>query len=200
MKRIAVLASGRGSNFQALIDAVEPLKINGKIIALITDNKDAYAVQRAKNADIPCFILNFKDYSSRTLYEDDLIKKMKELDADLYVCAGYMKIIGREIAKTFYGKLINIHPAILPSFPGLNAQGQAADYGVKIAGCTVHFVDEGVDTGPIIIQKAVPAYFEDDEESLGNRILEQEHIAYPEAVKLFCDDRLKIVGRKVQIL
>jgi phosphoribosylglycinamide formyltransferase, formyltetrahydrofolate-dependent len=120
--------------------------------------------------------------------------------ADLFVCAGYMRIIGAEIARTFAGRMINIHPALLPAFPGLHGQKQAFDYGVKVAGCTVHFVDEGLDSGAIIVQKVVPVLDGDDDEILADRILEQEHIAFPEAVKLFCDDRLKIEGRKVRIL
>ena len=125
---------------------------------------------------------------------------MKETGADLFVCAGYMRIIGPEIARTFAGRMLNIHPALLPAFPGLHAQKQALDYGVKIAGCTVHFVDEGLDSGPIIIQKAVPVFDDDDEDAIDARILEQEHIAYSEAIALFCDDRLKIEGRKVRVL
>lgn len=200
MKKIAVLASGRGSNFQAIIEAMTPLKINGRIIMLITDNKDAYAIERAKAVNIPVTVINFKDFVTRADYEKELLSTMKKLDADLFVCAGYMKIIGDEIAKTFFGKLINIHPALLPSFTGLHAQKQALDYGVKIAGCTVHFVDSGVDTGPIILQKAVPVFDDDTDDDLDERILEQEHIAFPEAVKLFCDDRLTIEGRKVRVL
>ena len=125
---------------------------------------------------------------------------MKKTGADLFVCAGYMRIIGPEIARTFAGKMLNIHPALLPAFPGLHAQKQALDYGVKIAGCTVHFVDEGLDSGPIIIQKAVPVFDDDDEDAIDARILEQEHIAYSEAIALFCDDRLVIEGRKVRVL
>lgn len=200
MKKIAVLASGRGSNFQAVLDNIAAGKINGKCIALLTDNKDSYSIERAKNAGIPVIVHNFKDYPDRAAYERDLIVSMRNTGADLFVCAGYMKIIGSEIAREFFGRMINIHPALLPAFPGLHAQRQALEYGVKIAGCTVHFVDEGVDSGPIIIQKAVPVLDDDDEDAIDARILEQEHIAFSEAIALFCDDRLKIEGRRVRVL
>ncbi len=200
MKRIAVLASGRGSNFQAILDALSVGKINGEIVALLTDNKEAYAIQRADTAGIPAIVLNYKDYPSKVEYERDLLSAMKEVDVDLFVCAGYMRIIGSEIARKFAGKMINIHPALLPAFSGLHGQRQAIEYGVKIAGCTVHFVDEGLDSGPIILQKAVEVLDDDDEDSLAERILEQEHLAYPEVVGLFCADRLQVCGRRVRIL
>ena len=200
MKKIAVLASGRGSNFQAILDSLAVGKINGECIALLTDNKDSYSIERAKNAGIPSIVHNFKDYPDKASFEADLLESMKKTGADLFVCAGYMRIIGPEIARTFAGKMLNIHPALLPAFPGLHAQKQALDYGVKIAGCTVHFVDEGLDSGPIIIQKAVPVFDDDDEDAIDARILEQEHIAYSEAIALFCDDRLVIEGRKVRVL
>ncbi|MDV0443775.1 phosphoribosylglycinamide formyltransferase [Methanorbis rubei] len=200
MKRIAVLASGRGSNFQAILDALSHGEINGECIALFTDNKDAYAIERAKAAGVPAHVINFKDYSSKAAYETDLLSAMKSANADLFVCAGYMRIIGAEIIREFAGKMINIHPALLPAFSGLHGQRQALEYGVKIAGCTVHFVDEGLDSGPIILQKAVPVLDDDDEEALDDRILTQEHIAFPEAIALFCDDRLVVSGRHVKIL
>ena len=200
MKQIAVLASGRGSNFQAILDALSKGRIDGRVVALFTDNKDAYAIERAKAAGVPVIILNYKDYSSKEEYEKELLAAMKVSGADLFVCAGYMRIIGTEIAREFAGKMINIHPALLPAFSGLHGQRQAVEYGVKIAGCTVHFVDEGLDSGPIILQRAVPVLDDDDEDSLSERILEQEHIAFPEAVSLFCADRLEVSGRHVKIL
>ena len=200
MKRIAVLASGRGSNFQAILDALARGEINGKCVALITDNKDAYAIERAKCAGVPTIVVNFRDYPTKADFETDLLAAMNSVNADLFVCAGYMRIIGTEIIRAFAGKMINIHPALLPAFPGLHGQRQALEYGVKIAGCTVHFVDEGLDSGPIILQKAVPVLDDDDEEALDERILEQEHIAFPEAVALFCADRLVVSGRHVKIL
>ena len=200
MKRIAVLASGRGSNFQAILDALARGEINGKCVALITDNKDAYAIERAKCAGVPTIVVNFRDYPTKADFETDLLAAMNSVNADLFVCAGYMRIIGTEIIRAFAGKMINIHPALLPAFPGLHGQRQALEYGVKIAGCTVHFVDEGLDSGPIILQKAVPVLDDDDEEALDERILESEHVAFPEAVALFCADRLVVSGRHVKIL
>lgn len=200
MKKIAVLASGRGSNFLAILAHINAGKINGRCVALITDNKDALAITRAKKEGIPVIIRHFKDYPDKAAYEADLLASMKETGADLFVCAGYMRIIGKEIAEEFAGRMMNIHPALLPAFPGLHSQKQALDYGVKVAGCTVHFVDAGLDSGPIIVQKTVPVLDDDTEDSLSDRILEQEHIAFSEAIALFCDDRLKIAGRKVIIL
>jgi len=200
MKRIAVLASGRGSNFQALIDNIKEGKINGTCVSLITDNKEAYAIERAKAAGIPVIIHHFRDYPSKEAYEVDLLASMKKVHADLFVCAGYMRIIGNSIVEAFPGKIMNIHPSLLPSFTGLHAQKQAFDYGVKVAGCTVHFMDTGLDTGPIIVQKAVMVLEDDNDEILSDRILEQEHVAYSEAIALFCDNRLKIEGRRVRVL
>ncbi len=199
MKKIAVLASGRGSNFQVLLDNITCKKIKGECVALLTDNKDAYAIERARAAGVRVVVHHYKDYPSKAAYEADLLDSMKKTNADLFVCAGYMRIIGPEIAREFHGRMMNIHPALLPAFPGLHAQRQALEYGVKIAGCTVHFMDEGLDSGPIIIQKAVPVMDSDDEAAIDARILEQEHIAYSEAIALFCEDRLHVEGRRVWV-
>jgi phosphoribosylglycinamide formyltransferase-1 len=198
-RRIAVLASGRGSNFQAVIDAISAGEIPARCAALITDNPNAYAIERAKQAGIPVVVIDFSSFPSREVYERALLSAMQELDADLYVLAGYMRILGKGIFAAFPGRMVNIHPALLPSFTGLHGQRQAFEYGVKIAGCTVHFVDEHLDCGPIILQRCVPVLETDDEDSLAERILEQEHIAFPEAIRLFCEGRLEIVGRKVRI-
>ncbi|MFA4861095.1 phosphoribosylglycinamide formyltransferase [Methanoregula sp.] len=198
-KRIAVLASGRGSNFQAMIDAIQACQIPADCVALITDNPKAYAIERAEKAGIPRIVIDYTSFPSREVYERALLSAMQEVNADLFVLAGYMRILGTSIVRAFPGKMVNIHPALLPSFTGLHAQRQAVEYGVKIAGCTVHFVDESLDGGPIILQGIVPVLDDDDEDSLANRILVQEHICFPEAVRLFCEDRLTIVGRKVII-
>jgi len=198
-KRIAVLASGRGSNFQAIIDAIRNGTISAQCVALITDNPGAYAIERAKEAKIPVQVIPFPSYPSKGAYETDLAKAMRSVNADLFVLAGYMRILGDAIAHEFSGKMMNIHPALLPSFPGLHAQRQALEHGVKVAGCTVHFVDDCLDGGPIILQRCVPVLEGDDEEALADRILEQEHFAFPEAVRLFCEDRLTIKGRVVVI-
>ena len=198
-KRIAVLASGRGSNFQAVIDAIQEGKIPATCAALITDNPKAYAIERAKQAKIPVTVIDFASFPSRDKYERALLFAMQQVNADLFVLAGYMRIVGADIVRSFPGKMMNIHPALLPAFPGLHAQRQAVDHGVKVSGCTVHFVDESLDGGPIILQRCVNVLENDDEDSLAERILHHEHECYPEAVKLFCEERLEIVGRRVRI-
>ncbi len=198
-KRIAVLASGRGSNFQAVIDSLQQGKIPATCIALITDNPKAYAIQRANIAKIPVTVIDYASFPSREMYERALLSAMHKANADLFVLAGYMRIVGADIVRSFPGRMMNIHPALLPSFTGLHAQRQAVHYGVKVSGCTVHFVDESLDGGPIIIQHAVPVVEGDDEESLADRILQHEHVCYPEAIRLFCEDRLEIIGRYVRV-
>jgi phosphoribosylglycinamide formyltransferase-1 len=198
-KSIAVLASGRGSNFQAIIEAIQGGKIPATCVALITDNPNAYAIERARKAEIPVIIIEYSLFSSSLLYEHALLSAMQKVKADLFVLAGYMRIIGPAIVCSFPGKMMNIHPALLPSFTGLHAQRQAVQYGVRVSGCTVHFVDESLDGGPIILQRCVRVQEGDDEDSLAERILEHEHECFPEAIKLFCEDRLEIVGRTVRI-
>jgi phosphoribosylglycinamide formyltransferase 1 len=198
-KRLAVLASGRGSNFQAVLDAIDAGTIPASCVALITDNPKAYAIERAGKAGIPVIVIDYSCFSSREEYERSLLVAMHRQNADLFVLAGYMRILGRAIVQAFPGKMVNIHPALLPAFTGLHAQRQAVHYGVKVAGCTVHFVDENLDCGPIILQKCVPVLADDDEDSLAERILAEEHKCYPEAIRLFCEDRLEIVGRQVRI-
>jgi phosphoribosylglycinamide formyltransferase-1 len=200
MKRIAVLASGRGSNFQAVIDAIREGYIPAECVGLISDNPGAFAITRARDAGIPVFIVDYSRYLTKDEYEADLLRVMQSLRADLFILAGYMRILGAGIVKEFAGKIINIHPALLPSFAGLHAQRQALEYGVKVSGCTVHFVDEGMDTGPIIVQACVPVLPGDDEESLAERILREEHKCLPRAVRAFCEDRIRVEGRKVSIV
>ena len=198
-KRIAVLASGRGSNFQAVIDAIGRGQVPAECAALITDNPDAYALERAHKAGIPCRIIDYAAFPSREAYERALLSAMHGAGADLFVLAGYMRILGASIVRAFPGKMINIHPALLPSFTGLHAQRQAVQHGVKVTGCTVHFVDESLDGGPIILQSCVPVLDSDDEDALAERVLEQEHACLPEAIRLFCEERLLIEGRRVRI-
>jgi phosphoribosylglycinamide formyltransferase-1 len=198
-KRIGVLASGRGSNFQALIDAARSGYFPAAIARLITDNPGAHAIRRAKDAGIPVSVLDFGSFPGKEAYEAALKDEMEECGADLYVLAGYMRILPVAIVRAFPGRIMNIHPALLPSFPGLHAQRQAVEYGVKVSGCTVHFVDEGTDTGPIIIQRCIPVEEGDDEETLSNRILVEEHRILTEAVRLFCENRIRLAGRRVLI-
>jgi phosphoribosylglycinamide formyltransferase-1 len=199
MKEIAVLASGRGSNFQALIEASRSGYFPGVIARLITDNPDAYAIRRAKDAGIPVSVLDFGSFPGKGTYEKALKREMEACDPDLFVLAGYMRILPSAIVKAFPGRIMNVHPALLPSFPGLHAQEQAIGYGVKVSGCTVHFVDEGTDTGPIVIQRCIPVEEEDDGEALAARILVEEHRILTEAVRLFLEEKIRIVGRKVII-
>ena len=198
-KRIAVLASGRGSNFQAVIEAIRLGKIPAVCVALITDNPGAYAIERAKNAGIPVKVIDYSLFPSLEMYEHALLFAMQQEDADLFVLAGYMRILGPGIIHSFPGKIMNIHPALLPSFTGLHAQRQALNYGVKVSGCTVHFVDESLDCGPIILQRCVTVMEGDNEESLAERILKHEHECLPEAIRLFCEEKLVTDGRNVRI-
>ena len=198
-KEIAVLASGRGSNFQALIDAARAGYFPGTIARLITDNPDAYAIRRAGDAGIPVSVVDFASFPDKDAYEAALGREMEECDPDLFVLAGYMRILPSAIVRAFRGRILNIHPALLPSFPGLHAPRQAVEYGVKVSGCTVHFVDEGTDTGPIIIQRCIPVEEGDDEESLAARILVEEHRILAEAVRLFLEGRIRILGRRVEV-
>lgn len=183
MKRLVVLASGRGSNFKAILDQVEAGEINGEIVAVISDNHNAKALETAREHEIEGIYGNAKSEE----YTDWLIGIVKSYAPDYVLLAGYMRIVPPEFVAAFEGKIINIHPALLPSFKGLHGQRQALEYGVKIAGCTVHYVDEGMDTGKIIAQRAVEVKEDDTEETLSARILEQEHQLYPAVVKMLCE-------------
>ncbi len=195
--RLGVLASGRGSNLQSIMDAAAAGKIKAEVAVVFSDNKDAFALERARKAGIPALHLNPRDFNSKEQYEKAVLKLLNEHGVQLVCLAGYMRIVGRVILDAFPNRVINIHPALLPAFPGLHGQQQAWDYGVKFSGCTVHFVDEGMDTGPIILQSVVPVYDDDTADTLADRILEQEHKIYPEAVGLIAEGRLKLNGRKV---
>ena len=199
MINIGVLASGRGTNLLAIIEAVEEEKIEGRISIVISDSQDAFALKRAEQHNIEARYINFREFKDREDYDRKIIKTLKDKRVDLVVLAGYMRILTHYFINAYKNKIMNIHPALLPSFPGLHAQKQAVEYGVKVSGCTVHFVDEGVDSGPIILQKAVEVKDDDTEESLAERILKEEHQIYPRAIQLFCQGRLIIKGRKVFI-
>jgi len=199
MVNIGVLASGRGTNLQAIIEAIEEGRIDGKISIVISDNHNAFALKRAEQHNIETQYVNFKKFKKREDYDKEIIKSLKEKKIELVVLAGYMRILTPYFINAYKNKIINIHPALLPSFPGLHAQRQAVEYGVKVSGCTVHFVDEGVDSGPIILQQAVEVKDDDTEESLAERILREEHRIYLQAIQLFSQGRLIIKGRKVFI-
>lgn len=197
-KNIAVLISGNGTNLQTIIDNVQAGKIKAKIVAVISNKADAFGLKRAKKADIPAFFIDHKGIT-REEHEQKIINILEEKKVDLVVLAGYMRILTPLFVNKYKHRLINIHPALLPAFPGTDGYGDTFNYGCKVGGCTVHFVDEGVDTGPIIIQKVNEIREDDTLESFKQRGLEIEHQALPEAVKLFCEDKLEIEGRKVKI-
>jgi phosphoribosylglycinamide formyltransferase-1 len=201
--RIAVLASGRGSNLQAIIDAIEAGQVHARIVAVISNKKDAVALERARKHGLPDLFVDPKPFAgrpdSREAYDQALLEVLKKHDVELVLMAGYMKIVTAVLVNAYADRMMNIHPSLLPSFPGLDVQKKAIEWGCKLAGCTVHFVTEGVDEGPIIIQAAVPIVDGDDADTLAARILQQEHFIYPRAVQLFAEGRLRVEGRRVRI-
>ena len=199
MRKIGVLVSGRGSNLQAIMDRIADGFLPLEIAVVISDKEDAFALERASMAGIKNVAIPRKSCASKEEFEAKITAELQAAGCELVVLAGFMRILSADFVNTWEHKIINIHPAILPSFPGLHGQKQALDYGVKVAGCTVHFVDAGTDSGPIILQKVVPVMDDDTEDSLSERILVQEHIAMPEALKLWAENKLEIVGRKVRI-
>jgi len=205
---IAVFASGNGSNFQAIAEAVKKGKIKAKLALLVCDKPGARVLERAKKLKIEAFLIEKKNFLSKEEYEKEILKKLKEKNIGLIALAGYMKIVGADILKAYKNRIINIHPALLPSFKGTQGIKDALDYGVKVTGVTAHFVDEGMDTGPIIMQAAVEVKNNDTEETLAKKIHKEEHRIYPEAVRLFVEGKLKIAvngilftgkGRKVAV-
>jgi phosphoribosylglycinamide formyltransferase-1 len=201
--RIAVLASGRGSNLQAILDGIEAGQVHAQLVAVISNKQDAVALERARKHGVQDIFIDPKPFAgrpdSREAYDRALLDVLGKLDVELVLLAGYMKIVTAVLVNAFTNRMMNIHPSLLPSFPGLDVQRKAIEWGCKLAGCTVHFVTEGVDEGPIIVQAAVPVFDRDTPEILAARILEQEHKIYPRAVQLFAEGRLKVEGRRVLI-
>lgn len=201
--RVAVLASGRGSNLQAVIDAIEATQVHAKIVAVISNKKDAVALERARKHGLPDIFVDPKPFAgrpdAREAYDHALLDVLSKHDAELVLLAGYMKIVTAVLVNAYANRMMNIHPSLLPSFPGLDVQKKAIEWGCKLAGCTVHIVTEGVDEGPIILQAAVPILDHDTPETLAARILVQEHKIYPRAVQLFAEGRLRVEGRRVLI-
>lgn len=197
--KIGILASGRGSNAQAILDAIAEGAISGQIAVIISDNRQAQVLERAAVNDIPACCIERSAFSTKSQFEDALAGELDRHGVQLVVLAGFMRLLGPAFISRFPRRIMNIHPSLLPAFSGLDAQGQAIRYGAKVSGCTVHFVDEGMDTGPVILQQAVPVYSEDTTEALAERILEVEHALYPQAVKLFCQGRLHCDSRIVRI-
>ena len=196
---LGVLASGRGSNFQAIVDSIEAGRLNAVVKLLVVDNPDAVAVERANKHSVEHLCINPKDFTTKDDFFLRIARELKARSVELVILAGFMRVVKKPLIDAFPNRIMNIHPALLPSFPGLHGQRQAVDYGVRITGCTVHFVDEGMDTGPVIIQAAVPVSPNDTEESLSERILKLEHRIFPEAIRLFSEGRLRVEGRGVQI-
>lgn len=198
--RLGVLASGSGTNFEAIAQAIDDGDLPAEVVRLVSDNPEAFALERAERRGIPAKVIPLSDYPDRPSYDRAVAGALQEADVELVVLAGYMKLVGAPILDAFPGRIMNIHPALLPSFPGEHGVPDALEHGVKVSGVTVHFVDAGLDTGPIIVQEAVPVLEGDDEETLHNRIHLAEYRAYPQAIKLFAEGRLVIEGRKVKIL
>lgn len=195
--KIAVLVSGRGSNLQSIIDSVERGAVSAEIALILSNKSDALALERGRKHGIEPVFLDPKLYPDKLHYDRAMIDTLKKKSVDLVCLAGFMRILSREFIQAFQGKIINIHPSLLPSFPGLDPQKKALEHGVKFSGCTVHFVEEAVDTGPIILQAVVPVLSADTVETLSQRILEQEHIIYPKAIQLYIQNKLIYAGRRV---
>ncbi|MGH7808565.1 MAG: phosphoribosylglycinamide formyltransferase [Thermodesulfobacteriota bacterium] len=192
--RLAVFVSGSGTNLQAIIDA----QISSvDIVVVLSNNPEAYAIERAKKHNIRVEVIDHKRYSSREEFEQEILRRLEPYGVDLIALAGFMRILSPFFVRSYKNRIMNLHPALLPLFPGMHAAKQALDFGVKFTGCTVHFVDEGVDTGPIILQAVVPIHDNDTEEDLLDRIHKEEHRIYPQAIRLFAEGRLRIEGRRV---
>ncbi len=197
--RLGVLTSGRGTNLQAIIDTIEAGRLSARTEIVVSDRAHAHALDRARRHGIKAIFVDPKAYDDRTTFDGALVDVLHAHQVDLICLAGFMRLLPPAFLAEFPGRIMNIHPALLPAFPGLHAQRQALEYGVRVAGCTVHFVDEGVDTGPIILQAAVPVLDDDTEGTLSARILAEEHKIYPQAIQLFAEGRLEIKGRRVFI-
>lgn len=197
--RLGVLISGSGTNLQAIIDRTVTGELDAEVACVISNKAGAVGLERARKHGIAAIHLDHRSFSGRSEYDAALAKTLQEFNVDLVILAGFMRIVTPVLLDAFPNRVMNIHPALLPSFPGLDAQKQALDYGVKLSGCTIHFVDAGTDTGPIILQAVVPVLEDDTEESLSKRIHHEEHKLYPAAIQLFAESRLKVEGRRVVI-
>lgn len=199
LPRIAVLASGRGTNLQAIIDAVSAGELAADITCVLSDRPGAMALERAERHGIPARCIDYRGMGDPPRYESELASALEALAPDLIVLSGYMRILPPRIVRRYPLRIINIHPSLLPAFPGLHPHAQALAYGVKVSGCTVHFVDEGVDSGPIIAQTAVPVYDDDTEDTLAQRILQEEHRLYPQVIAKVLAGTLEVAARRVRI-
>ena len=197
---LGVLASGRGSNLQALLEACARPGFPARVAVVISDRERAPALEHARGAGVEALWVNPKDFGDREAFDLALVHELRSRGVGLVCHAGFMRILSPAYVRAFAGRALNVHPSLLPAFPGLHAQRQALDHGAKVSGATVHFIDEGVDTGPIVLQAAVPVEPADTEETLSGRILAEEHRLYPEAIRLFAEGRLHIQGRRVMVL
>ncbi|HPC85925.1 MAG TPA: phosphoribosylglycinamide formyltransferase [Smithellaceae bacterium] len=197
--KLGVLISGSGSNLQSIIDQIEKGALDARITMVVSNRSDAYGLTRAQRHRIPTAVVSHRDFESREAFDRELLRILQGAGVELVVLAGFMRILTPLFLRAFPDRIINIHPALLPSFPGTHVQQKALDYGVRFSGCTVHFVDEGVDTGPIIIQAAVPVFADDTAEALAARILKEEHRIYPQAIRYFAQGRIVRNGRRVEI-
>lgn len=196
MKRVAFLLSGRGSNFKALHNAIQAGEIPAETVMVISNREDAPGLAHARSLGLPSRFVESRG-RAREDFDREVVEILNNASTDFVCLAGFMRLLSVYFVQAFPSRILNIHPSLLPAFPGLHAQKQALEWGVRITGCTVHFVDDKLDHGPIILQRSVPVLSSDNEETLSARILEQEHIAYPEALKLVCEDRIHIQGRRV---
>ncbi len=197
--RIGALASGGGTNLQAIIDRCQDGSLDAEIALVISNNPAAGALERARKAGVPCCCIDHRQFAQREDFDRAVVKQLREAGVELVILAGFMRLISQVFLDAYPGRIMNIHPALLPAFPGLHVQRKALEYGARFSGCTVHFVDGGCDTGPIIIQAVVPVLDGDTEASLSARILQQEHRIYPKAIQLFAEGRLRIEGRRVLV-
>ena len=197
--KIGVLVSGSGTNLQAILDAVARGDLKAEVRVVISNRARAYALERARNHGVAALAIDHRQFASREDFDRALVSELRARDVELVVCAGFMRLLSPVMLDAYAGRIMNIHPALLPSFPGIHGPRDALEYGVRISGCTVFFVTEGVDVGPIIIQSAVPVLPGDDEETLAARIHREEHRIYPEAIRLYQEGRLQVSGRRVII-
>jgi phosphoribosylglycinamide formyltransferase 1 len=195
--RLAILLSGRGSNFAAIHQAIVQRELNAEIVCVISNQPDAPGLARARELGLPAHLINHRDYATRAAHEEDVLRFLAEAEPDFICLAGYMRLLTPVFIAAWRHRILNIHPSLLPAFPGVDAQAQALAYGVKVSGCTVHFVDENLDAGPIIVQRTVPVRDDDTVDTLAARILEQEHIAYVEALVALGTRRYRVDGRRV---
>lgn len=196
---LGVLASGRGSNLQSIMDAISSGQIKAKIGVVITDKPQAKALERAKEAGILAVCVDRTQYTVKEDFETALVTELRKYQVDLVILAGFMRILSPLFVQAYKDKIMNIHPSLLPAFAGAHAHRDVLAYGAKVSGCTIHFVDEGMDSGPIILQDAVPVYDDDTEDTLAARIIKVEHVLYPKAIALYLDGKLTVSGRHVII-